>query len=144
MKPSLLFALFFLIGCNYTKTVTPERYFYVYYQVNDLDGTRNTSGDIWFPCDGFPTKLQIDSIVADGLSKSPECYQPILISYFFEFKSKEDFDAFGKNYKGNLTPHHAKRPCCDLCPLDSILIMDAHSQITSVKPDSLSKLKPKP
>jgi hypothetical protein len=134
--------IFSIIGCR-SKPVTTERYFYVYYQENELDGTRSNPGDFWFKWNGFPSKRQIDSIIYDFSSKNKECYQPILISYFFEFKSKEDFDAFGEGYHGNLSSTKDKKDCCDFCPSSAhaILEMDAKGNVLELATDSFDHPK---
>lgn len=135
----LLFLLL-LVGIGFCGCDKPasERYFYVYYQANSLDGSQNSPGDIWFPWSGFPAKHELDSLIYDGLGKKKECYQPILVSYFFEFKSKEDFDVFGKDYKGNITPTKEKGECCNLCPTDSVLIYNSTGTIITLVHDSSS------
>ena len=109
---------FLFVSCAQNKKQV-ERYFYITYHTTSVDGDHTEIGDIRFSHSGFPSLQHIDSMVYDGLAKRRECYQPVIITYLFEFKSKEDFDCFIKNDTGTIHFGQPKSDCCGICP-DSI------------------------
>lgn len=86
------------------------RYWYIKCETMQTDG-REINGDFWFSSDGMPTKNSIDSTVFDALPMKKSCYQRIIIDFIYEFKTQEDFEYFGLNYKSS--PTYKKHSDCE-------------------------------
>jgi hypothetical protein len=82
-----------------------SRYFLVSYTSQEKrSGSSTISGNTWFSADGFPNKRQIDSMVYVSFPLKRSCYQNVIVTSIFEFKSESDYDSFGNNYKGDKKP----------------------------------------
>lgn len=91
--------------------VPTERYFMVSYQVTTKDNKSSNYGSRWFNLNSFPSKKWIDSIVYKALPLKRSCYQSIIVTSIFEFKSHDDFNSYLKDYKG--TPNPKKQIQCE-------------------------------
>lgn len=129
MKYFFVFILILIIGCkekkidqegfiypygdSMLKIVSSKlllRYFFVSYQTQLKNNSSIDYGDAWFAFYGFPDKNSIDTAIFDSLMpNAKDCYRSIIITFIYEFKDKEDFYSFGKNYKGDKVKD--KIPC---------------------------------
>lgn len=86
-----------------TKPTTPrERFFYISYNgLNPEDG-KTVIGHLAFSHMGFPSLLYLTEVLVQGQSKLP--LTDVVLSFFFEFQSEEDFDEFtiGRNMNDQL------------------------------------------
>lgn len=93
-----------------------ERYFLISYivRLKNHEDKQDIEGDVWFSCDGFPKKHDMDSIVFDGLEYKKGCYQNVIVTSIFEFKNREDYLAFGYGTKADIKK--VRHKSCDVKP----------------------------
>lgn len=100
---SILFLLF-IGGCGLILNKPDDhRYFLVNYKTNEVWNGKENYGAFWFKSKEFPSKNYLDSSIYSCLEKAKDCYEHIIITNIYEFKDSNDFNAFGKDYKGTWT-----------------------------------------
>lgn len=122
----ILLLICLVFGCKESRK---ERYFYVHYSLSEKNGPESNTGDLWFALDSFPSKKYIDSYVYGVANKERECYDPVEITFIFEFKSEEDFKAFARNYRGNTNFDSTRQhnSCC--CETLTFLEVDSSGNV---------------
>ncbi len=79
-----------------------RRYFLVSYNYQAKSDPSNTgNGSVSFYWNGFPRKVDIDSMICTMLPLERKCYKGMVIYSIFEFKNQQDFDDYSKDYNGS-------------------------------------------
>lgn len=88
------------------------RYFLVSYVTRLKMENEEIEGNLWFQCDNFPSKRQIDSMAYEGQDFKKGCFQNIIIKSIYEFKNGEDYWRYDKGFKQK--KHNKKKNCSPL------------------------------
>lgn len=81
------------------------RYFLVSYSCLTKDESKTITGfRIFSSSNGFFSIRQFDSLCFADFPNARNCYQQIIITYLYEFKSQQDFDDFQVNAKWQKLP----------------------------------------
>lgn len=97
----------------------PGRYFLISYITRERDWSdHGIEGQRWFETNLFPSHLELDSIIYSGLPKSKKCYQNIIFTNIYEFKTAQDYWRFRSDYwPPYKLPKCKSKDCCRIPPI---------------------------
>lgn len=101
------------VTAEHVDTINHKRYFFISYTTTSKNGNNTVNGWRSFSSFGFPSLLQTDSVIYDGMEYERSCLQPPIITSIFEFKDSADFFNFTKDHKGNAHFGEKKKLCSD-------------------------------